>query len=89
VPTVAESGLPGFDVSAWNGVMVPRATPPAVIARLNGEMKRVSGLADIKERAAIQGAEVVWTTPQEFTSHLQNEVEKWGKLVRDAGVVAN
>jgi tripartite-type tricarboxylate transporter receptor subunit TctC len=89
VPTVAESGLPGFDISAWNGVMAPRGTSAAVIGRLNGEMKRVAGLADIKERATVQGAEVVWTTPQEFTSHLQNEVAKWGKLVRDAGIVAN
>jgi len=88
-PTVAESGLPGFDISAWNGVMAPHGTAPAIIDRLNREMKRIIGLADIKDRAAGQGAELAWTTPQEFTRHLQAEVTKWGKLVRDSGMVNN
>ncbi len=89
VPTVAESGLPGFDISAWNGVMAPRGTAPAIIDRLNREMHRVSGLVDMKERAAVQGAELATNSPQEFTSHLQAEVVKWGKLVRDSGMVIN
>ncbi len=89
MPTVAESGLPGFDVNAWNGVMLPRATPAAVTDRLGREMKRVISLAEIKERAAIQGAELTWTTPQEFTTYLNGQIAKWGKLVREAGIVAN
>lgn len=88
-PTVAESGLPGFDISAWNGVMAPRGTPPAIIDRLNREMKRVIRLADIKNRAAAQGAELTTTTPQEFTNHLQVEIAKWSKLVRESGMVNN
>ncbi len=87
VPTVAEAGLPGFDVSAWNGVMAPAGTPPAIIKKLNGEMQRVAALAEIKERAAVQGAELATTTPQEFTRHLQAEIVKWGKLVRESGLV--
>jgi tripartite-type tricarboxylate transporter receptor subunit TctC len=89
IPTVAESGIPGFDVNAWNGVMVPRGTPAPVIERLGREMKRVTTLADIKDRAAAQGAELTWTTPQEFTTYLNGQVAKWGKLVREAGITAN
>jgi tripartite-type tricarboxylate transporter receptor subunit TctC len=87
VPTVAESGLPGFDISAWNGVMAPRRTPFAVITRLNAEMTRVASLPDVRERAAAQGAEVVSGTPQAFTEHLQREIAKWARLVKDAGLV--
>lgn len=89
IPTVAESGLPGFDVSAWNGVMAPRNTQQAIIDKLNREMQRVSGLADIKDRAAVQGAELATNTPQEFTKHIQAEVIKWGKLVQESGMVNN
>jgi len=87
VPTVAESGLPGFDISAWNGVMAPRRTPTTVIARLNAEMARTAGLPEVRERAAAQGAEVVSGTPQAFTEHVQREIAKWARLVKDAGLV--
>lgn len=86
IQTVAESGLPGFDVSAWNGVMAPRGTPPAVIDRLGREMKRVVSLPEMKDRAAAQGAELTWTTPQEFTAYLNGQVAKWGKLVHESGL---
>ncbi len=89
IPTVAEAGLPGFDVSAWNGVMAPAGTPATIIKKLNGEMLRVAGLAEVKERAIVQGAELATTTPQEFTRHLQAEIVKWGKLVRESGLVNN
>jgi tripartite-type tricarboxylate transporter receptor subunit TctC len=89
LPTVAETGLPGFDVSAWNGLMVPRGTPAAVIDRLGQEMKRVTTLADVKDRANAQGAELAWTTPQEFTTYLNGQIAKWGKLVRESGLHNN
>jgi len=89
VPTVAESGIPGFDVNAWNGVMVPRGTPAPVVELLGREMKRVTTLADMKDRAAAQGAELTWTTPQEFTTYLNGQVAKWGKLVRESGMQNN
>jgi tripartite-type tricarboxylate transporter receptor subunit TctC len=69
--------------------MAPRNTAPAIIDKLNREMQRVAGLADIKDRAAVQGAELATNTPQEFTRHIQAEVAKWGKLVRDSGMVNN
>lgn len=89
IPTVAESGLPGFDVNAWNGVMLPRGASSAIIERLGREMQRVIALADMKERAAAQGAELTWTTPQEFTAYLNGQVAKWGKLVRESGLSNN
>ena len=89
IPTVAESGLPGFDVNAWNGVMLPRGASSAIIERLGREMQRVITLADMKDRAAAQGAELTWTTPQEFTTYLNGQVAKWGKLVRESGLSNN
>ncbi len=89
IPTVAESGLPGFDVSAWNGVMTPRGTSATVIERLGREIRQVTTLADIKERAAVQGAELVANTPQEFTTYLNGQIAKWGKLVREAKISSN
>lgn len=89
IPTVAESGLPGFDVSAWNGVMAPRGTSPAIVNRLNTEIKRITEDADVKQRADGQGAELTWTTPQAFTTYLQSQIEKWGKLVRASGMSNN
>lgn len=67
--------------------MAPAGTPAAIIKRLNAEMLRVAGLADVRERAAVQGAELATSTPQEFTRHLQAEIVKWGKLVRESGLV--
>jgi tripartite-type tricarboxylate transporter receptor subunit TctC len=69
--------------------MVPRGTPAPVVERLGREMKRVTTLADMKERAAAQGAELTWTTPQEFTTYLNAQVAKWGKVVRESGLTNN
>jgi tripartite-type tricarboxylate transporter receptor subunit TctC len=89
IPTVAESGLPGFDVSAWNGVMAPRGTSAAIVDKLNREMKRVSEVADVRKRADAQGAELTTSTPREFTTYLQSQIAKWGNLVRASGMKNN
>lgn len=86
VPTVAESALPGFDVSAWNGMLAPRKTPPGIVSRLNAEMRRIAENSEAKERAAAQGAELTWQTPEEFEAFLTAQIAKWGKVVRAAGV---
>jgi tripartite-type tricarboxylate transporter receptor subunit TctC len=82
LPTVSESALPGFDVSAWNGVLAPRGTPRAIVDKLNREIRRIAELPDVKERAASQGAELAVDTPEEFGAHIKAEIAKWGKLVR-------
>jgi tripartite-type tricarboxylate transporter receptor subunit TctC len=89
LPTVAEAALPGFDVSAWNGILAPRGTPRAVVDRLNQELRRISQLPEIRERAAAQGAELVTSTPGEFATYIQAQIAKWGKVVGVAGVRAD
>jgi tripartite-type tricarboxylate transporter receptor subunit TctC len=86
LPTVAESGLPGFDLSAWNGVMAPRGTPNAIIMQINREMRRIIEIPEIRERAAAQGADLVVNSPQEFTTYVQAQIQKWAKLVRESGM---
>ena len=86
LPTVAESGLPGFDLSAWNGVMAPRGTPNAIIMQINREMRRIIEIPEIRERAAAQGADLVVNSPQEFTTYVQTQIQKWAKLVRESGM---
>jgi len=86
IPTVNESGLPGFEVTAWYGVSAPARTPRAIIDRLNGEMVRGLKSPDLRERLLAVGAEPVGTTPEEYTAHVQNEIEMWGKVIRAAGI---
>ncbi len=86
LPTVAESGLPGFDLSAWNGVMAPRGTPNAIIMQINREMRRIIEIPEIRERAAAQRADLVVNSPQEFTTYVQAQIQKWAKLVRESGM---
>jgi tripartite-type tricarboxylate transporter receptor subunit TctC len=89
LPTVAESALPGFDVSAWNGVLAPKGTPRAIVTRLNAEIRRVAGLRDVQQRAAAQGAELATDTPEEFGAFIRAQIEKWGKVVRGSGMKAD
>jgi tripartite-type tricarboxylate transporter receptor subunit TctC len=89
LPTVAESGLPGFDISAWNGMLAPRTTAPRIVSRVSTELKRISQNEEVKERAAVQGADLIWQTPEEFRAYMVAEMEKWGKVVRAAGVKAD
>lgn len=89
IPTVAESGLPGFDVSAWNGVMAPRGTSTEIIGVLSREIRRVTEMPESRQRADGQGAELVSNSPQAFTMYLKSQIAKWGKLVRESGLRNN
>jgi len=86
VPTVAESGLPGFDVTGWYGVIAPRKTPVAIIERLNREIGEALKLPDVRQRMAGDGSEPWYTTPQEFTKVIEAEEQKWVKLVKATGL---
>lgn len=86
VPTVAESGVPGFDVSSWFGVLAPAGTPREVIDRLHTEIARILTTREVKERLAADGAEPVGNTPQEFAAFIRSELVKWGKVVKGAGI---
>jgi tripartite-type tricarboxylate transporter receptor subunit TctC len=85
VPTVAESGYPGFDAVTWTGVLVAAKTPRPIIERLNAEITKVLDSPDIRARLATGGAPVK-TGPQAFLAQLKADSEKWGKIVREAGL---
>jgi tripartite-type tricarboxylate transporter receptor subunit TctC len=86
VPTLAEAGVPGYDVEVWFGVVAPAATPRDVVARLNAEIQRILALPDVKERFARVGVHTIGGSPEQFAAYLQEQAEKWGKVVREAGV---
>lgn len=89
VPTVAESGLPGFDVAGWFGVLAPAATPSDAVARLHTEIVAVLKSTDVRERLTALGADPVGSTPAEFAAYYRSEVERWGKTIRAAGIKLN
>ena len=86
MPTVAESGLPGFEVIGFFGVLSAAGTPHDVIARLNAEINKVLGRADIKEKFTSQALDPVARTPEQFTDYIKSEAGKWSKLIQDAGI---
>jgi len=85
LPTVAESGVPGYEASAWFGVVVPAATPREVIVRLNGEINKAVNLPDMKERFAQQGATPAPGSPEDFAAWIRAEIAKWGKVIKASG----
>ena len=86
VPTLAESGMPGFEVGAWQGVMVPAGTAPAVIERLNTEINKALNSPDVRARLAQQGAEPLGSTPQEYAAYVKKELARWAGVVKATGV---
>lgn len=86
LPTVAESGIPGFEASTWFGMLAPARTPKAIIARLNGEVRKILQMPDVLERLKAQGADPIGSTPEEFRDYIKSELVKWEKVVKAAGV---
>jgi tripartite-type tricarboxylate transporter receptor subunit TctC len=89
LPTVAESGVPGFEVIVWYGLFAPAATPRPILTRLNQELRKLSGMQDVKDRLALQGAEVMTSTPEELAKRVRDDLAKWGKIVRASGARAD
>jgi tripartite-type tricarboxylate transporter receptor subunit TctC len=85
LPTVAEAGVPGFEATTWHGVVVPAATPAAIVARLNEEINSALGEKDLKDRLTSLGAEISTGTPKQFTDYIAREIPKWAKVVKDSG----
>ena len=88
LPTIAESGLPGYSVTAWFGLLAPIATPPDIIARISAEIVKGFRTAQMHERFAAMGADAVGGTPEQFAAFLKAEMAKWAKLVKTAGIRA-
>ena len=88
MPTLAESGVPGYEANNWNGVVVRAGTPPAIVALLNREMTAILGDAEIAKTLTNAGLEPVGDTPQQFAAYLKSEAAKWQGLVKRIGLTA-
>ncbi len=86
MPTIAESGLAGFEATASVGIMAPAGTPRALVLRVNQDVHAVMGEAAMKEQFVSRGLEITLSTPEEFARYMRSEIERWGKVVRDAGM---
>jgi tripartite-type tricarboxylate transporter receptor subunit TctC len=89
VPTVDESGLPGFEVSSWYGYFAPAATPKQVIAKVNADMQVILASPEMRTKLAPLGAEPAPTTPESFSKYVRAEIDKWAKVVKDSGAKAD
>ena len=89
LPTVAESGLKGYETITWFGFVAPAKTPQAIVARLNAEIVKVLALPDVRNQFAIQGIEVIGGTPEQFASYIRDEITKWAKVIRLSGAKAD
>ena len=88
LPSVAEAGVPGFDVSVWFGVMAPAGTPSSIIDRLNTEINAILHLAEIRQAFTNQGVEAAGSTPEQFASFLAAQKTKWSRVVKESGAKA-
>jgi tripartite-type tricarboxylate transporter receptor subunit TctC len=85
LPTIAESGVPGYDSVAWFGVLAPAGTPPAIVNKLNAEIIKVLKSPDVAKRLSSQGAEPAYNTPDEFSAYIKTEMVKWAQVVKASG----
>ena len=85
VPTMAEAGVPDFEITSWNGLFVPKGTPGEIVARLNQACANISRMKDVQETLAAQAAESLTSTPTQFKSFIQAEITKWGAVVKSTG----
>ena len=86
VPTFAESGLPGYDASSWNGISVPAGTPRAIVDRLGTEIVKIMKTPGVLDRLAGDGTIPIGNTPDEFLAFIKSEQAKWSKVVRAANI---
>ncbi|HEY7241775.1 MAG TPA: tripartite tricarboxylate transporter substrate binding protein [Burkholderiales bacterium] len=86
VPTLAESGLPGYEAGSWYGILAPAGTPAAIVARLNAEINNAIRQPEVRQRLAAEGAEVVGGTPEQFAAHIGAELARMKNLVRESGL---
>ena len=85
VPTIAESGLKGYEVLSWNGIAAPAGTPEAIVERLHTEAVRALGDPKVQQRLAEQGAEAVGSSPAEYDAFIRSETEKWARVIKESG----
>jgi tripartite-type tricarboxylate transporter receptor subunit TctC len=86
LPSVAESGLPGFETTSWHGMLLPARTPSALVAKVHAELVRALTDADVKQKFANVGMDTVANSPAQFTAYIKSESEKWSKVIRTIGI---
>ena len=86
LPTIAESGLPGYDASSWYGILAPAGTPRDIVLKLNSELAKALEQPEVRDSLLAEGAEPVGGTPEQFAAHIRSEKERLGKLIRDAKI---
>jgi tripartite-type tricarboxylate transporter receptor subunit TctC len=86
LPTLAESGVPGYENSTWHGWLAPAGTPPAILNRLNAELVKSARAPDVVERLAPDGGEPVGSTPEQFARYIVTDMARWSKLVKETGI---
>ena len=89
VPTIAESGVPGFEAYGWYGVLAPAGTPPQVITRLHTAIFKAMAAPEVVERIAADGSEAVASTPEQFAAHIGRDIPKWAKVIKESGARAD
>ena len=90
VPTLEEAAnLPGFEMSAWQGILVPAATPKEIVARLNAEINRAVQNPDLRQKLALGGSEPLGGTSEQYAAYIRSELQRWTKVVKDAGARAD
>jgi tripartite-type tricarboxylate transporter receptor subunit TctC len=85
LPTMSEAGLPGFEVTSWNGVLAPAGTPKEIVTRLNNEIVKALKMPDVHEKLSGLGADPVGNTPEQFAAFIQAEIKKWAKVIKESG----
>ena len=86
VPTLAESGVTGYEATSWNGIFAPAKTPRPIINKVHGEVVKALNLPDVREKLVAMGSDPVGSTPEEFYAHIKVEIERWGKVIRDNNI---
>jgi len=86
VPTIAELGFPGYEISSWQGVFAPAGTPKDIVAKINGELVRMLNVPDVRRRISQEGADPVGSAPDAFASRVKNEITKWTKVIKTSGI---
>jgi len=87
LPTIAESGLPGYDASTWGGILAPAGTPKDVVAKLNSSINAALKMEDVRKRLMGAGIEIQGGTPEQFAYVIRHEIEKWGRVTKAAGIL--
>jgi tripartite-type tricarboxylate transporter receptor subunit TctC len=86
LPTMAEAGVPGYEMSGWNGIFAVKGTPPAIVARLHSEVAEILHTPEVRQELAALGAEPVGETPDEFAAFLKTDMARWGNIIQEKGI---